>query len=413
MSALLSLLQPNHSQTVFKALMLPPIEGLGMAETTEIRSLMKRAHIGYLHVEELTELFWREILLDTTGENWVLLLRKLPDLKTAPINTDDWKPTERVLTVETAAFNGQDFPMIDAVPSVDLKHGFLDATRTFSRRRDLWIGDHKPFLFLENPLVSAIMVIETMLEACAILHPLLKPVAVRDIWFFDVIECPSDSSQDISITCRTVSQDATTVSCQTEIFTEDAKPLKGTGSGKPHYKAQVVMGSTVILPPRIDANLAEFDSIESAPPITRSQIFEQYEMRSGMKDRYRVIDSMEFTADGTVKARSMYKHWQDFSDQTSHKYHYPPYLLEALMQASNFYLIARDPSSARSLIPYHIGELIFTRDCIDKETLIIEGRVVHEGVDGITWEAHARDQSGEIIMMARKVMFRWFAGSRT
>lgn len=414
MSALMPIMNRSGTAAVCKSLMLPPIEGVGMAETTEIRSLMKRAHIGYLHVEELTELFWREMLLDNAAESSVLLFRTLPDLKTAPLATFEWESAGRMLKVETAVFHHLDFPMIDAVRSVDLKNGLLQASRKFSTERDLWINDHKPFSFLRYPLVSAIMVIETMLEACGLLYPLLKPVTVRDIWFFDVIECPPNSSQEILISCRTLSRSQDGVVCQTEISTGgDQSPHGARSQSSPHYRGQVVMSPFDASLPVIGDRVTGSDHVAENPLITRSQIMEQYEIRTAMKDRYRVIESIELAEEGRVRASTVCKNRQDFADPADYRYHYPTYLLEALLQSSNFYLVARDPSTVLSLIPYHIGEVVFTRACRDNETIAVEGRVLEEGDEGITWEAWGVDQSGATIMKANKIMFRWFSGSRT
>ncbi len=56
MSALLRTLRRKNSAIRFKALMLPPVEGAGMAEDPEVRELMRRKGAAYIHVNELAGL---------------------------------------------------------------------------------------------------------------------------------------------------------------------------------------------------------------------------------------------------------------------------------------------------------------------------------------------------------------------
>ena len=56
MSALLRTLRRKNGAIRFKALMLPPVEGAGMAEDPEVRELMKRKGVAYIHVNELAGL---------------------------------------------------------------------------------------------------------------------------------------------------------------------------------------------------------------------------------------------------------------------------------------------------------------------------------------------------------------------
>jgi len=62
MSALLRTLRRKNGTIMFKALMLPPVEAAGMAEDPEVRELLKRKGVAYIHVNELAGLFCRELL---------------------------------------------------------------------------------------------------------------------------------------------------------------------------------------------------------------------------------------------------------------------------------------------------------------------------------------------------------------
>ena len=86
MSALIRYLSPKIQAVRFKALMLPPIEGAGMAEDPEVRDMLKRKGVGYIHVNELAGLFCRELFVAPADDHWVMFMRKLPAVKTARIN---------------------------------------------------------------------------------------------------------------------------------------------------------------------------------------------------------------------------------------------------------------------------------------------------------------------------------------
>ena len=86
MSALIRTLRRKNGAIRFKALMLPPIEGAGMAEDPEVREMLKRKGVGYIHVNELAGLFCRELFVAPADDDWVMFMRRLPAVKTARIN---------------------------------------------------------------------------------------------------------------------------------------------------------------------------------------------------------------------------------------------------------------------------------------------------------------------------------------
>ena len=63
MSALLRTLRRKNSAIRFKALMLPPVEGAGMADDPEVREMLKRMGVAYIHANELAGLFCRELFV--------------------------------------------------------------------------------------------------------------------------------------------------------------------------------------------------------------------------------------------------------------------------------------------------------------------------------------------------------------
>ena len=82
MSALLRYLRRKNSAIRFKALMLPPVDGAGMAGDPEVRELLRRKGVAYIHVNELAGLFCRELFVAPADDDWVMFMRKLPSVRT-------------------------------------------------------------------------------------------------------------------------------------------------------------------------------------------------------------------------------------------------------------------------------------------------------------------------------------------
>jgi NAD(P)-dependent dehydrogenase (short-subunit alcohol dehydrogenase family) len=141
MSQLMTYLAKRDGSILSKALMLPPIEGTGMAEAPEIRAMMKRIKAAYVHVEELAGLFCRELFLGPSTDVWVLFLRSLPDLKTVLLDQSESSGEAGSSEVAAVSYKDEDFPMIDSITSVDLSRGELTASRDFSIEKDPWLAD--------------------------------------------------------------------------------------------------------------------------------------------------------------------------------------------------------------------------------------------------------------------------------
>ena len=94
MSALAQVIASRQPSVRAKALMLPPIQGAGMADDPELRELMRLKGMGesYISVGELAELFYRELFLGPAQEHWVMPIRTLPPLKTVRLNLEERPP---------------------------------------------------------------------------------------------------------------------------------------------------------------------------------------------------------------------------------------------------------------------------------------------------------------------------------
>jgi hypothetical protein len=146
--------------------------------------------VGYIHADELAGLFCRELMVAPADDVRVMFMRTLPAPKTAPALDTSRPLLAGTLDAGTVSLKPEQFPMIAALSSLDLRREELEATRIFTLEKDLWIADHRPFTFIEHPLVSATMVLETFMEAASILYPHLKVRGVRQVRFMDMIQCP-------------------------------------------------------------------------------------------------------------------------------------------------------------------------------------------------------------------------------
>jgi len=125
------------------------------------------------------------------------------------------------------AFSPRDFPMIDGLSLLDLRREHVEASRSFSRQKDLWIADHRPLKSLAHPLVSAIMMLETFMESARILYPHLQVRGVRQVRFMDMISCPPEVPRSSRISCRRTGADPREVVCEVSLSVEEISPRAG------------------------------------------------------------------------------------------------------------------------------------------------------------------------------------------
>lgn len=410
MSALMPYIGAAKGPVRCKTFHLPPIEGVGMAEDEEIRALMKRMKAGYLHVGELAELFVKELLFGMDENPGVLFMRSLPDLESSLLNQAEPPGNDQDLVAGTLTFEKNDFPMIDEVSSVDVRKGELKALRSFSLEKDLWIPDHKPFKFVKHPLVSAIMAIETFMEATCLLHPELTVRAVKNAQFLDILECPPGIDRFSEILCRQISASPDEFVSEVSLATREISPTgRAIDYSSLNFKALVILG-----PPGGGADL----EIEGFPvrkedldsrPMSHDEVLSWYRDRSDMQGRYIVMNSMDGSGPDSVRGRFTYPQSKDFAPPLKSRFQYSPYLLEALMQASMFYVGMRNEKDPRVMIPHQIGEIVFSRPCVSGETIAVEGRMREMNDEGLIWEARGLDQEGRTLMVLRKMVLRWFS----
>jgi hypothetical protein len=304
----------------------------------------------------------------------------------------------------------EQFPLIDAISCLDLQAGVLQASRVFSRERDLWIADHKPFKFLKYPLVSAIMALETFMEAARLLYPYLEIRELRAVEFLEAIEVPPEVAINTTITCHRLQEAGGEVVCQ---LTMESPLLSPTGKVLDkkviNYRAQVVLSgaapSTWTDLPGFPLQLDDLD--------TRSAELEEisawYGRRTDMQGRYRVMEHLDGSGPGLVRGAATYRTGTDFSHLQAPSFQYSPYLLEALVQMTNFYIVMRDEEDERTFIPVGIEAVSFNRRCRDQERVILEARLQDEDSKGVTWNAQAQAADGQPLMKVRGLKLHSFS----
>ncbi len=408
MSALIRTLRRQNSAIRFKALMLPPIEGAGMAEDPDVRELMRWKGASYIHVNELAGLFCRELFVSPADDDWVMFMRTLPSVKTARLNDMARPSPNGELDGGSASYSPEDFPMIEGISSLDIRREQLEAYRSFSRGKDLWIEDHRPLTFVKHPLVSAAMFLETFMEAARILYPYLQVRGARQVRFLDMIQCPPEVPRSSRISCRRVANGLPEVLCEVSLATREISPTgRLTDRFTPHCQGQVILdGGAGYLGDGFMDFPVRFDELRT-PSMDRKDMLEWYKKRSGLKGRYCVLELLDGAGPGVVRGRTTYRRTGDFANLPNAQYQYSPYLFEALLQLTGFYCVAMKMPEQRSMVPMEIGEMRFYRKCRAGEQVALEARMRAQNEQGFTWDARGLDDQGRAIMQVSDMRMHW------
>jgi acyl transferase domain-containing protein/NAD(P)H-dependent flavin oxidoreductase YrpB (nitropropane dioxygenase family)/NAD(P)-dependent dehydrogenase (short-subunit alcohol dehydrogenase family)/acyl carrier protein len=408
LAAFLSSLPSGNGRILSKALMLPPIKGVGMADNPEMRELLELKGMGhaYVHVAEMSELFCRELFLGPPSDGWVMWARNLPEVKSARL--DFQEPALEACEQLSAGvlFQERDLPMIQKCHRLDIEKGELELGRTFSQQHDLWLDDHRPLKFMKNPLLSGVMAVETILEAARLLHPHLRCCAVRLVRYMDFLDVPPDLEREVRIACRSEA-------CPGEVLCKvTLSCLELSPSGRQmdrwctNFEGQVALDAgnrDIIQWPDFGIIPERFDT----RPIPPDEVIDFYEKRSGLRGRYRVLEAVHGSSPGVVQGSMIYRKSDDFAGIDSACYQYSPYLLEAFMHLVNFYVAGRNEEEKRLLIPTGIRELRFSRPCRPGERIILEARLRSSHADGFFWDARGLDEEGKTIMEVEELNMKW------
>jgi hypothetical protein len=340
-----------------------------------------------------------------------MFMRRLPSVRTILLN-DTTRPSHGgELDGGTVSLSPGDFPMIERINCLDIRGEELEVFRSFSREKDLWIADHRPFKFLKHPLVSAAMVLETFMEAARILYPHLHVRGVRQVRFMDMIQCPPGIPRPSRISCRRAGNGLREVLCEASLATQEISPAgRLTDRFTPHCKGQVILdggnGGGVYPGEGFPDFPVRLDELRTRP-MNHKKVLKWYKDRSGLEDRYRVIEFLDGAGPGVVRGRTTYREINDFANLRNVRYQYSPYLFEALLQLVGFHIAATDPSERRSIVPMEIGEMRFVRKCRAGEQIILEARMLAQNAEGLTWNARGFDDQDRTLMQVYRLRMQW------
>jgi len=412
MAALAPVIAARQPSVRAKALMLPPIEGAGMADDPELRELMQLKGMGdaYITVNELAELFYRELFLGPAQEHWVMPIRTLPPLKTVRLDLEEPSPGPGYISAAGVTYRENEFPMIQTIHHLDMGAGTLEAGRTFSLDHDLWMEDHRPFKFMKHPFVSGVMALETFMEAASLLCPRLTVLGVRQVQYLDILECPPGVNREARILCRRLQENpGGEVICEVSI----SSPYI-TGNGRildrwtTNYAGQVILGPRgEPLPdwPGFTVRPEELDGDQ----FNQERVLRFYRKYSDFGERYRLLNGLDGSSRGVIRGRLILNRVEDFAGLKDARYQYSPYLLEALQHLVNSYLLLREEEVVAAMIPFGIGEMRFSRVCQPGEEIILEGRRLSHDGGGATWDIRAIDDAGQIIMTVNGLIMKGFS----
>ena len=411
MSALAQVIAAQQPSVRTKALMLPPIQGAGMADDPELRELMQLKGMGeaYISVGELAELFYRELFLGPAQDHWVMPIRTLPPLKTVRLNLEEDPPVPGCITAAGVTYRDYELPMIQTIHHLEVGAGTLEAGRTFSLEHDLWMEDHRPFKFMKFPFVSGVMALETFMEAAHVLCPQLVTLGVRNVKYLDILECPPGVNREARIFCHRLQENGggeiiCDVSLSSPHITATGRVLDRWTT---NYTGQVILGPSgqalpdwlgfTVKPEELDT--AKFD---------QQGVLLFYRKYSNFGDRYRLLEALDGTGTGVIRGRTIFRQQNDFAGMNGVRYQYSPYLLEAMKHLVNSYLLLREEDVSAAMIPFGIGEMRFARAGRPGEEIVLEGRRRSQDSGGATWDVRAVDAAGQTIMTATGLIMKSF-----
>jgi hypothetical protein len=144
--------------------------------------------------------------------------------------------------------------------------------------------------------------------------------------------------------------------------------------------------------------------------MNQKNMLKWYKKHSGLKDRYRVLESLDGAGPKVMRGQSIYRLTGDFKNLRNAHYQYSPYLLEAILQLAGLHCIAMKRPEKRSIIPMEIGEMCFSRKCRAGEQITLEARLREQSAQSLTWDARGLDDQGRTIMQVSNLVMHWISG---
>ena len=383
-----------------RCLLLAPVEGGGMADTEELRALMRRSGYSYIHAAEAAAWFCRELTVGAPTAGPLLLARDLPAVPTAP---------PIVKLAQNLEQEPSHFALLDQVV-VDLRQASLTAGRSFDAVRDLWLPEHRPLPDLKHPLVSGIMMLEAFAEAARELVPYLPVRGFRDVRFRDIIECPADRPRASRLDCRVQSISRGKVVCAAQLQTRDISPGGRELASWAHNSS-----AAVLLGPAVRAKTGGKPSLPpvalAGPGLDRTGLLALYEEYTGLTGRYRVLDAITGLGDAAIEARTVLRPSVDFAGSAPTRYQTPPYLLEAVFHAAVFQtLLTRDADKpGRIVLPYGFSAIDLHAADFPPGDYGVQA-IRRSGNDsGVVWDAVVYAGAGRPVLTVRGLEMRWLS----
>ncbi len=384
----------RYPSILSKVFWLPPIEGAGMADTEEIKDII-RQNMGsnfFLNVDETAEIIMQELFYGPKQDHSVLPLRDVFQLDTALVDPID---------PDSHWFSLDGFPMVDRIGFIDLSRKSILCHRTLSTDRDVWLNDHQPVKSIPHPIMSSVMAIESFFECSSFLFPYLEPTGMENIRFLQMVICPEGDRIPIEINGSLESFNNDRFTTQLELRQSENGPGQGSQHSRVCFTAQVITSAS-----QTSLGSHQIDQITEEPPLTPSKIKEVYQKHSGLKGRYQVVDSIIYSSDKTLIGKMTYPEVDDFAGSQQSTFTYSHYLLEALMH-TGFFITWMQDEVERGMVPVEIKTLLFSRVCQAGEELWLTGHLRHEDQTGVSIDAMATDRNGEIIMQIINLRMQW------
>ncbi len=409
MAALCNHLAGENPSIRFRTLALPPVEGAGMAEDDWIRKRMEEIGIAYIHVNEISELFLREHCLNRSQNSNVMLAKTAPRFGTTHLNWEEPTVDPEAFSAGGLVFRKRDFPMIDGVSWVDHKPGSLKAYRLFSHKKDQWLKDHKPSKTMPHPVLSGIMLIETLLEGARILYPHLMPKRVQEVHFLDMIVVPKGAERLMTISCHRRHWDDATLACGCALSA--GSDVTGNPMGRPMDRcvARVFLGPVSASGTEETAQMFPRDEALETSPVEHLDIPDFYQRHSDLTGRYRLETGIHGMAPRGIKGWMIYREGDDFHHLKGASYQYSPYLLEASFHMPLFHSFIRQGPTFFGMLPVGIREMVLGRKCREGEKITLHARMTSETKNGSSWDVQAQSETGEALLTVKGLKMQTFS----
>ncbi len=403
MAALMTATSLRQSDTLLKALLIPPVEGAGSAASPEIRQLLKQRGMegAYITVNELRELFLRELFLNKGDRSMVMFTRSLPEIPAAVIDPTEPAPDSDRLDAPAIRFPRDRFPLVDSIDLLNLDECRIETVRAFSSEQDLWLEDHRPFPSSPAPLLSGVMTIEALLEASTLLFPYLTPTGIRDVRFVEPVPCLAGTPSVCRISCNLFAvQNRLTI---VEASLRRAGDGDGSLPGAPCARGRVMMGST--RPSQLPASEPVGDKATEAEyrSLDEEQMTRLYRRMTGFGKRYQVLNGLSWTESGVAASIFVERDSRDFRDFQNTNYQNSPYLLEAVLHLAGFFAARSTPDSDHILavVPAEIGEIAFARKAESGEALDVRVALREASGERFVFDGHCCDRAGFDLIQVR------------